>query len=129
MPDQMALALLAMALVLGYILTVFALARWLARTLAGMIGSRRGQTIVDEDTGIEYDADDEVVEREWVRTGAGGELRSYSRADVRTRMWYFLVIFPVLVYLHYQFWDALVLAFEWVFQHLGDLIVRVFYSD
>jgi hypothetical protein len=127
MPEQMALALLAIGLVVGYIVLVFWLARRVARTLGGMFGSRRGQTIVDEDTGIEYDADDEIVEREWVNTGAGGELRVTSRFDRRVRYWYFLVIFPLLIYLHYQFWDPLVVGFEWSFEHLGELIAATFY--
>lgn len=127
MPQQLALSLTAIGLVVGYILIVFWLARRGAGVLGGVFGSRRGQTIVDEDTGIAYDADDEIVESEWVNTQAGGGFRVVSRADRRARTWYFLVIFPLLIYLHYEFWDTLVAGYQWTFGHLSDLIVATFY--
>jgi len=128
MSEQLALGLTALGIALAYLFALVRVSRLLAHTLAGTFGARRGQTIVDEDTGIEYDADDEAVEQEWVQTGAGGEWRISSRHDVRARSWYFLVIFPLLLFLHYQFWDPLAAAFEWVFQHAAGLLIDTFYE-
>lgn len=128
MSDTLALSLLAIGLVVGYIAAWYYAALTIARMLAARIGSRRGQTIVDEDTGIEYDADDEIAGHDIVQTSSGQEMRAYSRADARVRFWFKAVFLPLLLYLHYRFWSPIAAGFEQVFATLGEIIIAVFYS-
>lgn len=128
MSDTLALSLLAIGLVVGYIAAWYYAALTIARILAARIGSRRGQTIVDEDTGIEYDADDEIAGHDMVQTSSGPEMRAYSREDSRVRFWFQAVLFPLILYLHYKFWTPIAAGFEQVFEALGEILIAVFYS-
>jgi hypothetical protein len=126
--EQLALGLTALGLVLAYGLVLYFIALAIARTLAGLIGSRRGETIVDEDTGVEYDADDEVVGLDTIETPSGVEMRSFSRRDSRVRMWLYGVLLPLAIYLHYRFWDQIAAGFEVAFQHAGQMVIAAFYG-
>lgn len=128
MSEELALGLTALGLVVAYIFVLYRLALFVSRTLADRFGSRRGQTIVDEDTGIEYDADDEIAGYDWVQTSSGKEMRSFSRADSRVRRWYNAVFFPLLLYLHYKFWGPVTEGFERVFDVVAPLILYIFYG-
>ena len=128
MSDTLALSLLAIGLVVGYIAFLYYAALTIARILAARIGSRRGQTIVDEDTGIEYDEDDEIVGHDIMQTSSGPKMRAYSREDSRVRFWFQAVFFPLLLYLHYKFWSPIAAGFEQVFKTLGEVLIAVFYG-
>jgi len=128
MSEQLALGLAALGLLIAYIFVLYRLALFISRVLAARIGSRRGETIVDEDTGIEYDADDKIEGYDWVETGSGREMRAYSRADAQVRRWYNAVFFPLLLYLHYKFWEPISAGFEEVFQVVASVILGIFYG-
>ena len=129
MSEQLALGLTALLLVVVYVVVLRRVGLAIARTLANLIGSSRGQTRVDEDTGIEYDLDDEIAGYDEVETASGKRMEAYSRADARVRWWFYGVLFPIALYMHYTYWEAIVAGFEYVFQYASALILDTFYKE
>ena len=127
MSQQLALGLTALGLVVGYFLLVLRVSRALARFLTNTLVKKDRPNIVDEDTGIEIHPDDELVDGEFVDTPTGKVWRSYSRGEARFRAWFYLLIFPLMLYLHYKLWDELVAGFEWTFQLISEWIISIFY--
>lgn len=129
MPETLAVTLTAIAMVVGYFALVYRLAAGVAGKLADLTAPRDRTPIVDEDTGIAIDTDEKVVNYRSVKNASGTtEMRPISRGDQRMRTWFFLVVFPVTLYLHYQFWAQLFVAYEWSLERVGDLISAWFYS-
>jgi len=128
MSEQLALGLTALFLVVVYVVILRRIGLAIARTLADLIGSSRGQTRVDEDTGIEYDLDDEIVGYDEVQTSSGTRMEAYSRADARVRWWFYGVLFPLALYVHYTYWEQVGAGFEFAFQYASALILALFYG-
>lgn len=128
MSEQLALGLTALGLLVAYIALLRRIGLAIARALANRIGSSRGQTRVDEDTGIEYDLDDTIAGCDEIKTSSGTRLVPYSRADARVTWWFYGVLFPLALYVHYTYWEPIGTGFEWVFQHAAALILDTFYD-
>jgi hypothetical protein len=129
MSEQLALGLTALAMLLLYVWANL----WLARRLAGWLTDRTGPRgeppVVDEDTGIAVDADEVIVNYQWVEDGTGHRrMRSLSRGEQRFRTWWFLLVLPLFGYLNYRFFDRILAGFEAAFQPVAGLIVRLFYG-
>jgi hypothetical protein len=94
-----------MAIVLGSVLFygwfVFIwLTGWLANLLAAPFGKP---------------TDDEVLRLEGTEATGGIVLEPVTRGDQRVRNIGLLLIWPVLFYLHYRFWQPLYTGVEWLF--------------
>jgi hypothetical protein len=130
MSEQLALGLTALVMVAGYIAAIFLLARFIANWLDRIFAPRHKPAKIDEDTGIAVEHDDQVVSYDTYRDPMGNQkIRLVSRGDMRVRTWYFLLVMPLFLYLHYKFWDQLMAGFEIGFEWLGNLIVELFYDN
>ena len=130
MSEQLTLGLTALAMVAGYIAAIFLLARLIANWLDRIFAPRHKPAKIDEDTGIVVEYDDQIVSHDIRKDPLGNQkIRAVSRGDMRVRSWYFLLVIPLFLYLHYKFWDQLVAGFEVGFEWLGSLITKLFYKD
>lgn len=75
--------------------------------------------------------DDDEIDR---YVGSGSPQAGYSfipitRGDRRAQLIFSIVILPVLIYLHYRFWEPLTELMAWLFEDvLAPFIIETFYS-
>lgn len=101
-------AVLMGAIVLGTILLyAWFIFVWLASRLASLIWMP-----------FRKDTDDEVVQYEG-EMGLGQIVVSgTTRGDLRVRYISIFLVWPVLFYIHYLFWNELYAGFEWLFEDI-----------
>ena len=83
------------------------------------VGTRAAGFIADQ---FRKDNDDEVITYE--KADEFDQLRSspVTRADQRFKYWFFLVIFPLLVYLNYKFVDKIWAALDFTATKLAGFV-------
>ncbi len=64
------------------------------------------------------ESDDEVLQWEGTSYMGSTTLQAVTRGDQRVRYIAMLLIWPVLFYLHYRFWQPIYNGFGWVFERL-----------
>ena len=136
MPQDVALGLVALLMIIAYIWGNFWLAALInaprvliADRMDDLFRPRNRALHIDEDTGLEIEPDDVVVQLEWKQnTWDTPDLRPVTRGEMRGRMWMFLFGMPLVGYLNYRFIDQVIRGFELVFGFLGQIVLDLFYG-